>query len=48
MSNCPGFLSRSVLPAVPVVLTAFHTMGGKRVRIWKSLRLDALVKIVLY
>lgn len=48
VSNCPGFLSESVLPAVPVMLTAFCTMGRKQVWIWKSLRLDALLKIVRY
>jgi len=40
-------LSReSVLPAVLVVLTAFCTVGRKRGQIWKSLRRDALVRIV--
>lgn len=45
VNNCPGFPGESVCPAVPVMLTVFCTTGKKRGRIYKSLRLDGVVKV---
>lgn len=45
VNNCPGFPGKSVCPAVPVMLTVFCTTGKKRGRIYKSLRLDGVVKV---
>lgn len=45
VSSCPGFPGESVCPAVQVMLTVFCAIGKKQGRIWKSLRLDGVVKV---
>lgn len=45
VNSCPGFPGESVCPAVPVMLAVFCAIGKKRRRIWKSLRLDGVVKV---